>query len=274
MAFRRCQHHDPFTAQVRNIYRANVVSAPRAGIEPLDVLAMRDRRVEPRGRLAPFILGGDAAQLPQATDWPAAELSGVRSVSLDLSLGLTLTSTFLAALGLPIPGAKVKTSLWQGVHSLSFEVRDVVEHRLDLGALGQALRGARVDRESPASAIFFGSHPVQMLIIARTLTAPTFALRSHRTDGQSAEISVDAVSDLIGSGSATVKWQHESKDVVQFHGDTPVTFAFAAVPSMINSDGTFAFGMEADNVTFGETHEVTHAVPVVDEDGLLELDEV
>jgi hypothetical protein len=274
MAFRRCQHDDPFTSRVRELYRANVVRAPRAGIEPLDVLAMRDRHVEPRGKLAPFIVGRDATQLPMATNQAAVALSGLRSVSLDLSVGLSLTSTFLAALGLPIPGAKVKTSLWDGVHSLSFEVRDVVEHSVDLGTLGQALRGKRVDRGSPASAVFFSDDSVRMLIITRTLTSGTFAVRSHRTDGQSADISVDAIADLVGAASATIKWQREADDAVTFHGDTPVTFAFAAVPCLLNPDDSFAFGLEADKVSYGDAPSVTEAVPVVDEDGLLEFDAV
>ncbi len=276
MGFRKCRHDDPFTRRVRELYKANVVGAPRAGIDPLDVLAVRKRRVEPRGRLISFISDGNAIDWPLVTSHVTAGMSGLRSASLDVELGLTLTATFLNALGVPLPGAELNTSLWKGTSSLDFEVRDVEERQVDVGYLGRAVSGHKVDSRSPASAIFFGNNDVRMLIITRTLTSPHFAVRSTGTGGQSAGIAVDAIADLFGKVDVDVAWSRESTDVVSFRGATAVTFAFAAVPCVVRPDGSFLFGLEADQITLGTpaAGNAELARPIVDEDGLLSFDSI
>ena len=91
MGFRRCQQHDPFTRRVRDLYRANVVQAPRADIDPFDILAVKKRHVEPRGEILSIIAGADSVELPVITSVAAAEMSGLRSTSLSADMGLSLT---------------------------------------------------------------------------------------------------------------------------------------------------------------------------------------
>jgi hypothetical protein len=99
MGFRACaQPDDPFTRKVRELYAANVVSAPRAGIDPLLALAVQDRRVEPRGQLT-FLIDGDPPALPPVTSAPAPAMTGVRSASVNASLGFDLSAKFWAGAG-------------------------------------------------------------------------------------------------------------------------------------------------------------------------------
>jgi hypothetical protein len=273
VAFGRCSREDPFTRQVRTLYRANVLRVPRAGVEPLDVLLARDRHIQHQGRLAGMLAGMGQLELPEPTTYPVADLSGLRSVGLDLSLGLKLSAGFLTSLGVPAPGVGLNASLWKGARSLQFEVREVTERRMDLGALGRSLKGWKIDTTSPSMSIVTTESKVRMLVLTRTFVSRRFAIHSTSDDGQSVDISIDAIENLLGESKAGVEWNREAGHTVTFSGRTGVTFAFAAVPCAIQQDGSFLFGLESSDLTFGEsTTTVPVNRPVIDEDGLLDFD--
>jgi hypothetical protein len=250
MGFRACPtREDPFETKVRETYRANVVGAPRAGIDPLDTLARQDDRVEPRGHLR-HMFEGDPPGLPEVTRFPAAAMSGTRSSELKASLGLDLTSKFLTALGLPVPGAKLDATLWDGAKSLTFEVRDVLDNQVDIAELGKSIEG-RLVADNAATSIFLTDPSQELLLITRTLTSPAFAVRATRSGGQSVSVAVDGIADLIGSASAKVSWKQEKDDWVSFQGTVPVTFGFSVVPCVIDPGRRLKFGLTRKDLTFG-----------------------
>jgi hypothetical protein len=273
MAFSPCTNQDdPFTRRVREAYSANVVAAPRAGIDPLDTLAVRRRRVEPRGRLE-AMLDDLHVTFPEVQTAPAANLTGVRSASVDFELGLTLSAKFLAALGVPIPGADVTASLWQGASGFTFEVNDVSENQVDVAYLGRAIQGRRIER-TPATGVFFSGDGTSLYLITRTLTSLSFAIRGTSSKGQSVKVAVDAVKDLLGEASTDVSWKAESEDSLAFSGKVPVTFAFAAVPCAIDAQGAIVFGLTSSDLTFGDQRAADATpVPLIDEAGLVDFDE-
>jgi len=251
MAFRACpRRDDPFERRVRETYGANVVGAPRAGIDPLTTVARQDDRVEPRGHLR-YILEGEPPGFPPVTSSPAAAMSGTRSAEVKAALGLDLSAKFLSALGLPVPGADLTATLWQGASTFTFEVRDVIDNQVDLAHLGQAINGRLVAR-TPATEIFLADETQQLLLITRTLTTPTFAVRATGTGGQTVKIAVDGISDLVGSAHADVSWKREHDDWVSFRGAAPVTFGFAVVPCLIDPARRLMFGLTASDVKWGE----------------------
>jgi hypothetical protein len=200
-------------------------------------------------------------------------MSGSQSADVDVGLGVELAATFLQALGVAVPGAEAAATLWKNASAMSFEVRDVAQHEVDVGELGEALTASRVRRSSPASAVFFAEPDVRMFVLTRTLTSRHFGLRSSVKGGRSVDVSADAISDILGKANAKVEWHRESSDVVTFKGREPVTFAFAAVPCVMTSDGTFYFGLEADQLTLGRgEHRLTIPEPIFDADGLLDLE--
>ncbi len=251
MAFRACpRKDDPFERRVRETYGANVVGAPRAGIDPLTTVAKQDDRVELRGHLR-YILEGDPPEFPPVTSSPAAAMSGTRSAEVKAALGLDLSAKFLTALGLPAPDAELTATLWQGAAAFTFEVRDVMDNQVDLAHLGRAINGRLVAR-TPATEIFLADETQQLLLITRTLTTPTFAVRASGTGGQAVKIAVDGISDLVGSAHADVSWKHEHDDWVSFRGATPVTFGFAVVPCLIDPARRLKFGLTRSDVKFGK----------------------
>jgi hypothetical protein len=272
MGFAPCAREDPFTRKVRDVYRANVVRAPRTGIAPLDVVAVgARRRVEPRGRLA-ALLTGDVPDLPRPTSGEVADLRGQRSTSLDLSVGVELTATFLAALGLPVPGTNVAATLWEGARKVSFEVRDVIERRIDIARLGTALTGCRIARNA-ATEVFFAEPKAQMLVITRTLSSAGFAVQATGRRGQSAKVAVDGLAEIFGEVTADARWSVEGESTIAFRGRTPATFAFGAVPCALRSDASVVFGLEVTDKTFGARDIVVpQERPAIDDIGLLTFD--
>jgi len=273
MGFRACpRRDDPFTAKIRETYAANVVAAPRAGIEPLETLAVQDDRTEPLGHLR-YILEGDVPDLPQVTSAAAVGLSGTRSAEVNVKLGAELSATFLAALGVPIPSASVETTLWRGASSFSFEVRDVNEHRIDLAALGQAINGLPVAR-TPSTELFIEDKSQQLVLITRTLSSASFAVRATRAGGQALAVSVDGLADLLGKAEASLSWERDRDDWVSFTGAIPVVFAFAVVPCLIGADRRLAFGLARKDLMLapGSPAAEPEERPVIDRLGLLTLD--
>ena len=251
MAFRACpRRDDPFERRVRETYGANVVGAPRAGIDPLTTVARQDNRVEPRGHLR-YILEGEPPGFPPVTSSPAAAMSGTRSAEVKAALGLDLSAKFLSALGLPVPGADLTATLWQGASTFTFEVRDVIDNQVDLAHLGQTINGRLVAR-TPATEIFLADETQPLLLITRTLTTPTFAVRATGTGGQTVKIAVDGISDLVGSAHADVSWKREHDNWVSFRGAAPITFGFAVVPCLIDPARRLMFGLTSSDVKWGE----------------------
>jgi hypothetical protein len=250
MGFRACARGaDPFEKRVRESYGANVVGTPRAGIEPLLTVARQDDRVEPRGHLRHFF-GGDPVELPAVTSAPAAGLSGTRSAEVKAGLGLDLSAGFLGALGLPIPGAQLSATVWDGATSFTFEVRDVLENQVDLAALAKAI-DQRPVLNNAATAIFLNDPSQQLLLVTRTLTSPAFSVRATVAGGQAVNAEVDGIADLLGAASAQVSWKREKDDWLTFRGTSPVTFGFAVVPCLINVERRLAFGLSRKDLKFG-----------------------
>jgi hypothetical protein len=272
VGFWRCAREDPFTRKIRDVYRANVVRAPRTGIAPLDVLVVaRDRRVGARGRLGQ-VLEGEPPDLPLPISADVADLRGQRSTALDLSVGADLAATFLSALGIPVPGASLVAGLWDGASRISFEVREVTESRVDIGELGSALNGRRVVR-NPATDVFFTEPKAQMLVITRTLSSSHFAVHASGRKGQSVKVAVDGIAELLGEAHGKVAWEAESDNTIVFRGQRSAIFAFGAVPCVIRTDNTLAFGLEITDTTFGtRPHRAPKERPAIDDQGLLIFD--
>jgi hypothetical protein len=280
MGFWKCTHEDPFTRRIRELYAANVVHAPRVGFDPLEVMATSGDHVERRGTLRSLLSAGKPLTLPGITDAPAAALNGLTSTRVDAGFGAKLTGHLLGALGIPTPSADIKASLWKGASHFSFEVRDVVERSINVGALGGALAGFTIDGTNEAASVFFPPVKARMHIVTRTLVSLTVAVRATAAHGQHIDIGADAVASLLGNASARVDWNREGDGAVVFRGEKPATFAFATVPCNIRDDMSFSLGLEVRDISYldvpgGEAEPIVVAIhlPLVNSDGLLDVSE-
>lgn len=187
--------------------------------------------------------------------------------------GSELTAKLLSVIGIPAPGAELTTSLWSSTRSIDFEVPDVSEEKLDLGALGKALIGRTIGT-SPATQDLLRqprrAHAADNPNSGQPAHRDPFHLRSRPVfRGFSGRDR-----NLIGKANASVSWKQESSDIISFTGTTPVTLAFAAVPCAIQPDHSFKFGVEQDELTFGTNVAAPAEQPVIAKDSLLDFDEL
>jgi hypothetical protein len=278
MTFRACTREDPWVRTIRETYRANVVITPREDILPLHVVARRDQHVEVRGRLAPILDTDADVSLPEPIVANASDVSGMASSEVTGKFGIALTTRFLAALGIPAPGGELETTVSR-VGGLTFEVRGVKSHSIDVSDLGLALNGHRL-RVMPSTAIFLDDSQTQMQIITRTLVSPQIAVRSAASHTAGASASVDAIAEIFGKVGGSFEMKRESQTVVSFTGSRPITFAVAAIPCNIQGDRTFTLGLEVRDMSFADGYNAVpepfleqYERPLIDSDGLLAFDD-
>jgi hypothetical protein len=155
---------------------------------------------------------------------------------------------------------------------MRFEVRDVIQHQVDVSELGRALNGCRIVR-NPATDVFFSDEKTRLLVITRTLTSACFAVHAFDKAGQSVKLQLEGLADILGGAKTNVSWTAEGSNTVAFHGKRSATFAFAAVPCAIAYDGTFVFGLESSDATMGQAAAPQPEMsPVIDQPGLLTFD--
>ena len=236
---------DPFVKSVRDVYRANVVSAPTVSLAPLQVVAQRGAQFDLRGDLAEILDGTDEVDLPVGKPSPVAALTGERTAGINVSLAAELSAKFLNGLGVPVPAAAIEATLFKGGEKVSFEVLHVQERAVDLGELGSRLAGRRINKENPAvSQLFFGPDPARMLLVTRVLQSPSFGVHVNGDSAVGVSIDVDAVKELLGKAGADVSWSATSTSSIVFTGKRPASFAFSVINCNLKPDGTMAFGME------------------------------
>ncbi|HET9983364.1 MAG TPA: hypothetical protein VFQ38_07245 [Longimicrobiales bacterium] len=95
--------NDPLVKTLQDVFGANIVRVPEERIRPVVVLASDGKKTSFRGELAPLLVGGAPIDVPVAES-QMASVSGKRSKSVDLGLGLKILGGFLQALGVPSAG--------------------------------------------------------------------------------------------------------------------------------------------------------------------------
>jgi hypothetical protein len=274
MSFFSCPEQDPLVRKAHDAYGANLLSTPRVGIDPLAALAVRDRKVELRGQLQ-YMVQGPLPQLPVISA-PAEAVSGVRSGAVDFELGLNLLANFLAALGVPVPGADSLASFWEGASGFTFEPRNAVEHQVAAGALGQALEGHAL-AQTPDTEPILIDRSIELMFITRTLTTRSFAIRAVGAPGQTIDVAVGSIADLIGKAYAYVSFTVEHDNSVTFIGSSPVTFGFAVIPCAVDAQRNLKFGRTRASFDFARAAPVAselEGAPAIDGSGLLSFDEL
>lgn len=282
MAFWPCRQDDEFVKLVRQRYGATVVKNPRTGIDPCDVLARGSRgSVRRVGDLLP-LLDAHRLVLPQVKTEYVAALAGKSSSDVDLGIGVSLTSSFFQAIGVPIPEAELELR-WRGARTLAFEFKEVRLKEVDVSTLGARLEGRSVRRDQPAAASFFKSKDgggEDLLLITHCYVTSSFAVTAKRSRDAGFALSASAIDELIGNAKANVKVNQDSENTLSFDGNRAVTFAFGAVACTLSGNGEILeVGPEVDPATSLNVPDVPGADlfkpygALFQSDGLLEIED-
>lgn len=242
MALALCKN-DPLVKTLQDVFGANIVRVPEERIRPVVVLASDGKKTSFRGALAPLLVAGAPIDVPVAES-QMANVSGKRSNSVKLGLGLEILGGFLKALQIPSAGIDAQ---FEGASQVSFQFQDVKRFFVDTGVLGQQLGGRVVDRNNPATSILF-EDDWTFLVVDSVITSSDFAINVEKSSKAGFALDVPAVQQIVSKANAGVQVQSASGRDLAFKGDKHLTFAFTCVRLFLNADGRITAMPPADDV--------------------------
>jgi hypothetical protein len=214
--------NDPYLKALRS-FGYNVIRLPKADMAPLQLLARNGGALGRIGDLSTVILPRGAVALPAVKrDTPAASLSGQRSGTLSVGVGLSVLGSIIGAMG----GSKLGLDLaYKNARSVTFEFQDVLEDRIEVAALDQYLSDADV---SP-----FSTHVGQLLeadqiyVTTATLKSNKIAVEARGAKEHGLDVSIPELKGVVG-GNVKVGAASASASTVTFEGSLPLVFGFQA----------------------------------------------
>jgi hypothetical protein len=220
---------------LRDLFHATPLRVPSELIAPLTVIAQHGEQRAERGQLDHILNQplGPSFRDDAEREGQLAAISGQRSRSLKLELGLELLAGFLAGFG--IPSAKLGAA-FSGAEEVAFTFRRVKQVSLDIGVLGRALESRSISRNA-ATEIFFQENPWRLTVVDSVIQSPSFEIAVTKKREASFELSVPAIAEAVGEASAKVAVEAASKLAVTFSGPRALTFAYSAVRFFLDPSG-------------------------------------
>ena len=214
--------NDPYLKALRS-FGYNVIRLPKADVAPLQLLTRNGSALGRIGDLSTVILPRGAVALPAVKrDTPAASLSGQRSGTLSVGVGLSVLGSIIGAMG----GSKLGLDLaYKNARSVIFEFQDVLEDRIEVASLDQYLSDADV---SP-----FSTHVGQLLdadqiyVTTATLKSSKIAVEARGVKDEGLDLSVPEIKGVVG-GNVKVGASSASASTITFEGSLPLVFGFQA----------------------------------------------
>jgi hypothetical protein len=228
---------DELLEMLREQFSANPLRIPEERVKPMRVLAGYDGKVSFRGELVHLVKGEPALTFPEedfATS-RMADVSGKKSRSVKLELGLEVLSGFLKGFG--IPPAQVATA-FEGASEVAFSFKDVSRKWVDVGAVGNQMAGRHLNEENPAGKIFL-SEEYAFLLIESTITSSDFSMSVEKARSDDFEINMSLVKDIVGEAGAAVEVRSTSKRDVTFKGKEALPFAFTCCRIYLDENHRF-----------------------------------
>jgi hypothetical protein len=241
-----------------NKFGYNVIRLPRTGIEPLDVIG-RDQSMQWLGPITRVWTSASPEPLP-GPPHPAAAVNGQRTDGLELSFGLSILASTLAAFGASAPSLN---TAFKNAHAVQFTYTNVTSTSVSPFDAGNYLASGTLRTDNPVVRNYFGNGGARAFLILDVLKADSITVTA--TDSHGVEVGVELPHiEGIADAKIGVKPSGSSKSTITFTGPVPVTFGFAvqeiarqgdnwllrgAAPSAGLSFGVSPFGMgpaEAD----------------------------
>jgi hypothetical protein len=215
--------HDPFLSCLE-AFGYCVVRLPMADLAPLEMLLRSGDDLERLGSLATALEPRPGARLPRISrDRPAPTITGRRTGHLDVSVGLSLLGSVVAAMG----GTQVGLDeAYRSAHTLTFEFRDVTEDRIEVVDLDQYLAGSRVSRRSAHIATLLDADDIY--VTTAVVKSRSLGVDARDENGVSVSVQVPALQQLA-AGRVAIGQSGETASTIVYTGDTPLAFGFRAV---------------------------------------------
>lgn len=246
---------DP-TTQELNKRGYNLVSLPRVGIEPMDVLGRENKVMEKLGSVNEIWTSTAQTPVPGAPA-PTAGIAGDKTNDLDLSIGLKLLSNALAGLGASI-GLPSLNSAFKSAKTVQFKFVNVESVSITPFALGKFLANGTLDLSNPFVTHYFTNDETQEYIIFDVLKSDSISVTAKKEKGVEVDADVSVLNGALGS-NVKLKTGGTGSSEITFQGTAKATFAFKLfevffengkwVPRGVGASDDLSFTVTADGTS-------------------------
>lgn len=219
---------EPVVAELRAAFNANILKVPGEHVKPLGVVAFSREGIRYLGDLAPLLETGTPLQLPSGylEEARMATVSGHRTGSVKLDLGLKILDGFLSGFG--IASAEVCPS-FEAVSRIAFSFQDVRRTYLQTTRLGRLLADKKIDQTHPLARLFQGERSSDFLVLDMVIQSNNFAVHVEKAEAKRVKLDLPNLAQFVGGVRVNVGSTSESDLTVTFAGDKYLTFAFSCV---------------------------------------------
>lgn len=237
--FKLCDN-DPLVNTLTDVFHANIVRVPEERLQPLGVIAARNKnsQLSYRGVLGDLIAGPRQAELGHSELKTAdmADVTGKRSRQVNASLGLEILSGFLRGFGMP--GAAGIQEQFAGAAEVSFSFGHVQRRYIEPLAIGRLLSGKQLNSSNPAARGFLQDDAWDCLLIDSVITSSAFSINVERHAAQDFKLNVPAIEQVLADGKAQLAVSSSSALSLTFQGPKALSFAFSCQRLIFDQAGT------------------------------------
>jgi hypothetical protein len=212
-------------------YGYNVVTLPRAGIRPLTVAFLHEkRRLTELGYLPEIWTSTTPAPSPIPAE-DVANLDGQSTDALKASVGIDVLSNLVRALGADPIGVKAQ---YDRARSLQFHFKNVERERITAFALGKYLMEGKLASDDPFVRRYF--RPTEKVyIVTEVLKSSGFGVTARDESNAGLNLNVPVIQQAAG-GKGSIQIQGTAQGTVEFTGPNKLPFAFIAAQVAWNKD--------------------------------------
>ena len=228
-----------------NKFGYNVVKLPRKGIEPMDIIG-KDASTEWLGPLS-AAWKSTIAVPPPGPAQPAVAVSGQKSDSLKLSVGLKVLANALAAFGATVPSLDVA---YTRARNVQFTFTDVTSTSVSPMDAGNYLAGGDLNTASPIIQHYFLEGSAHAFLIFDVLKSDSISVTATDSNGVGVTVDVPQIQGLVGA-NVGVTTSASSQSTLTYKGQVPVTFGFKAFAiSFANGKWSLAGAAASPDISF------------------------
>jgi hypothetical protein len=223
----------------------NVVKLPRAGIEPMDVIG-RDQAMQWLGPIDSIWSSAIPKPRPGPAK-PASAVNGQRTDALDLSAGLSILGSTLAAFGVSVPSLDVA---YKNARAVQFSYNSVTITEVAPFSAGTYLVQGKLQSDNPAVKNYFLSGQATAYLITQVLKSNSLTVTA--TDSHGTAVSVDLSAFQGVDAKVGIKPSNSSNSTVSFTGPDAITFGFAVQQIAREGDNWTLHGVApSGDIAFG-----------------------
>lgn len=271
MGFLRLCNNDDLLKTLRDTFKANPIRIPEERIQPLIVFDRSGKNAKYIGRVENLLADPSMLVIP-LNETRLADLSGSKTKSVDVKIGIQIMEGFLKGLGSSAAGL---SAAFKNVQKVSFSFKDVNRKFIDIGLLCKILSDRTFDIYNPVNKRFI-SNSTECTIVDSIITSNNFSIIVDESSNDDFSFNIPEIQNLISSKENSVNVEQTSKLEISFKGKQQLAFAFSCFVLEIDEEGNVSYEGEPDRMelTKASIAESLKEIPLKifnDEFGMIDL---